>query len=202
VQNNPGGVIVSAGAGVVTFYDDVTHNGTEVRTNAGSRTVFFGAQSGAGPFTGTGTVEYSGDLRPGNSPAIVTHEGSVVLNPSAKFVVEIGGPTPGTQHDQLRIAGRLQLGGILDVQFLNGYHPAPGQSFTIIDLTGAGPANGTFAGMPEGSNFVVDGVPMQVSYLGGTGNDVVLTASPVPEPAGVLAAGLVAVVALRRWVRR
>jgi hypothetical protein len=40
---------------------------------------FFGAQTGAGNFTGTGTVYYIGDLRPGNSPASVHYGGDVVF---------------------------------------------------------------------------------------------------------------------------
>ena len=53
VLNVNAGKIVTAGGGVTTFYDDVTHNGSEIRTQMGGRTVFFGVQSGAGPFTGT-----------------------------------------------------------------------------------------------------------------------------------------------------
>src|SRR5439155_15338440 len=128
VQNNPGGVIVSAGGGVVTFYDDVVHNGTEIRTNAGSRTVFFGGQSGAGPFTGTGTVEYNGDLRPGNSPARVTYEGEVILNPSATLFAELGGPSPGAEYDELTVYGSITVGGHLQLQFLNGFAPSDGES--------------------------------------------------------------------------
>jgi T5SS/PEP-CTERM-associated repeat protein len=186
VQNNPGGVIVSAGGGVVTFYDDVVHNGAEIRTNAGARTVFFGGQSGAGPFTGTGTVEYNGDLRPGNSPANVTYAGNVILSPSSRLHIEIGGPTPGAQHDRLTVSGTITVGGVLDVQTINGFHPQPGQSFTLIDNLGSGPILGNFVGIGEGALFTVDGTTFQATYLGGTGNDFVIT--PVPEPASALLA--------------
>lgn len=106
VQNNAGGHIVNAGGGVLTFYDDVVHNGAEIRTDAGSRTVFFGAQSGAGPFTGTGTVEYAGDLRPGNSPANVTYEGDVLLDSSAS--------RDGTRRHDARLAIRSTHGAGFD----------------------------------------------------------------------------------------
>jgi T5SS/PEP-CTERM-associated repeat protein len=200
VQNNPGGVIVSAGGGVVTFYDDVIHNGTEIRTNAGSRTVFFGGQSGAGPFTGTGTVEYNGDLRPGNSPANVTYAGNVILNPSAKLHMELGGLTPGSQYDRLTVSGTITVGGTLDVLTINGFNPQPGQSFTLIDNLGSGPILGTFVGIGEGGVFTVNGHTYLATYQGGTGNDFVI--APVPEPAGILGVGLIAAAALRRWTRR
>jgi len=184
VQNNPGGVIVSAGGGVVTFYDDVIHNGMEIRTNAGSRSVFFGGQSGAGPFTGTGTVEYNGDLRPGNSPANVTYAGDVILNPSAKLQMELGGLTPGTQYDRLTVAGTVTVGGTLDVQTIAGFIPQPGQLFTLIDNLGSGSILGTFAGVGEGGLFTAGLTTYRATYRGGTGNDFVI--SPVPEPTFLL----------------
>jgi hypothetical protein len=197
VQNNPGGVIVSAGGGVVTFYDDVIHNGTEIRTNAGSRTVFFGGQSGAGPFTGTGNVEYNGDLRPGNSPANVTYAGDMILNPSTKFHVELGGPIPGAQYDRLTIAGAVTVGGTLDVQTINGFVPQLGQSFTLIDNLGTGPILGTFAGIGEGGLFTAGGTTYLATYHGGTGNDFVITA--VPEPTSLL---LVTAAGVAAWLWR
>ncbi|CAN5529920.1 hypothetical protein BH11PLA2_BH11PLA2_50330 [soil metagenome] len=182
VLNNSGGKIVTAGGGVTTFYDDVTHNGAEIRTQAGGRSVFFGSQSGAGPFTGTGIVEYSGDLRPGNSPALVTHEGTVILNSSAKFVAELDGTTAGTQYDQLRIAGAVYLAGTLQVTLLNGFTPALGSQFRIVDNTSPFAVDGTFNNLPEGSLFNANSTLFTITYAGGTGNDVVLTVVPIPEP--------------------
>jgi hypothetical protein len=196
VLNAGPGRIVAAGGAIVTFYDDVTHNGVEIRTNSGARTVFFGSQSGAGPFTGTGTVEYNGDLRPGNSPANISYDGSVEFTPSAKLLAEIGGATAGSQHDRLTIAGSVSLGGAsLQLQLINGYIPAPGQQFTIIDNTSAGALNGTFAGLPEGALLSAGAAQFLVSYIGGTGNDFVVTA--VPEPTSILLIGLMGFGAFR-----
>jgi T5SS/PEP-CTERM-associated repeat protein len=142
VSNTATGKIIAAGASVVTFYDDVVHNGVEIRTNAGSRSVFFGSVTGAGPFTGTGDVEFNGDLRPGNSPANVVFGGSVTVGPTAGLNIELAGPTKGTGYDSLTIAGSVALGGALNVTLLGGFLPAVGQSFEI--LTAAGGINGTF----------------------------------------------------------
>lgn len=142
VSNTATGTIIAAGASVVTFYDDVVHNGAEIRTNAGSRTVFFGAVTGAGPFTGGGTNEFNGDLRPGNSPANVAFAGNVTIGPTAGLDIELAGTTKGSSYDSLTIAGSAELGGNLSVTFLNGFVPAEGQSFNI--LTAAGGVDGTF----------------------------------------------------------
>jgi hypothetical protein len=141
VNNGAGGKIVAAGASTVTFYDDVVNNG-DIRTVLGSRTVFFGGVSGAGTFTGGGTTEFEGDLKPGNSPANVTFGGNVVIGPTAGTVIELAGTTKGAQYDSLTIAGNVSLGGALDVVLLGGFVPSPGQSFNI--LTAAGGIDGTF----------------------------------------------------------
>jgi T5SS/PEP-CTERM-associated repeat protein len=141
VNNGAGGKIVAAGASTVTFYDDVVNNG-DIRTVLGSRSVFFGAVSGAGTFTGGGTTEFEGDLKPGNSPANVTFGGDVVISPTAGTIIELAGTTKGAQYDSLTIAGNVSLGGALDVVLLNGFVPSSGQSFNI--LTAAGGIDGTF----------------------------------------------------------
>jgi T5SS/PEP-CTERM-associated repeat protein len=141
VNNAASGTIVAAGASTVTFYDDVVNNG-EIRTAAGSRTVFFGSVTGAGPFTGTGVVELNGDLKPGNSPAEVTFSGNVTLNATAGLDIELGGTTKGSQYDSLTIAGAASLSGDLNVSLLGGFAPTSGQSFEI--LTAAGGIGGTF----------------------------------------------------------
>jgi hypothetical protein len=56
-----------------------------------------------------------------------------------------------------------------------GFTPAIGQAFTIIHSISANPIRGTFAGLPEGGTFTVDGFTFQITYKGGTGNDVVVT---------------------------
>ena len=141
VNNGASGKIVAAGASTVTFYDDVVNNG-DIRTVLGSRTVFFGDVTGAGPFTGGGTVELEGDLKPGNSPANVTFGGNVVIGPTAGTIIELAGATKGTQYDSLTIAGFAALSGALDVALINGFTPSPGQSFNILHA--AGGIDGTF----------------------------------------------------------
>jgi autotransporter-associated beta strand protein len=54
--------------------------------------------------------------------------------------------------------------------------PAAGSVFRIIDNTGATAVNGTFDSLPEGQSVMANGVSLVISYTGGTGNDITLTA--------------------------
>jgi len=67
-----GKVINSGGYNVATFYNAVDHRGSEIRTSATNTTVFFGAVTGPGSFTGAGTVQFEGAYSPGASPALIT----------------------------------------------------------------------------------------------------------------------------------
>jgi hypothetical protein len=58
--------------------------------------------------------------------------------------IEIGGATPGTQHDTLNVTGDLALDGALEVSLINGFNPSVGQSFNILDW---GSLAGTFASL-------------------------------------------------------
>jgi hypothetical protein len=103
------GTIIATGGATVTFYDDVVHNGAEIRSSADSKTVFLGNVSGAGPFTGTGTNYFEGDLQPGNSAAAVSFGGDVVLGSTAQLTIELGGTTPGSHFDVLSISSTFAL---------------------------------------------------------------------------------------------
>ncbi len=140
VTNALGGKIISTGGGPTTFFDDVTNQG-EIHTSPGGFTVFFGSVSGAGSFTGTGTVNLEGDLNPGNSPAAVQFAGNVAFGSGAFLKIELAGSTPGAQYDQVHVTGQLSLNGELDVSLLGTYIPAVGTTFDILDW---GSLAGTF----------------------------------------------------------
>ena len=132
MTNSVGAKIISSGGGPTTFFDDVANQG-EIRTSTGSFTVFFGSVSGTGTFTGLGTVNFEGDLKPGNSPAAVNFAGDVVFGPDATLEVEIGGTTAGSEYDQINVAGQLSLAGTLEISLINGFTPSAGQSFDILN---------------------------------------------------------------------
>ena len=142
VTNASGARIVTSGASsTTTFFDDVAHNGVEIFTGTNASTVFFGSQSGSGPLTGTGTVYFVGDLRPGSSPGAVSISPQAVFAPSTTLVVEIGGTTAGTQHDKITFSSaatpQVAWDGTLAVTLINGFTPAAGQTFNILDFDAA-----------------------------------------------------------------
>ncbi len=73
--------------------------------------------------------------------------------------------------------GRVDLGGAtLDGELITASHPPPAPAFTILANDGSDAVVGTFDGLPEGSVVVFDQRQFSVTYKGGDGNDVVLTA--------------------------
>lgn len=126
------------------------------------------------------TVVAGGRVAPGESPGIL-NAGNTTFNEGSLFEVEIAGNTVGEQYDQLKVAGTVSLGSAtLETKFLNDFKPKAGDVFTIIDNDGDDAVAGTFKDLPEGATFTVDGVVFKISYVGGDGNDVVLTVAEVP----------------------
>ena len=82
--------------------------------------------------------------------------------------------TSPANYEQLQVQGAITLAGalVLDVA---GLTATVGDSFMLIDNFTANSVNGTFTGMPEGLQFTAGPYRFQISYTGGTGNDVVLT---------------------------
>ncbi|MGJ8641000.1 MAG: beta strand repeat-containing protein [Opitutaceae bacterium] len=132
-ENTGTGRVLTSGGGITTFYGDVVHNGTEIKTSAGAGTVFLGELTGSGSFTGTGTVYIEGDLRPGNSPGMQNHAGDLVLDSPSTTTMEIGGYGQGTEYDFINVAGTLTLGGTLQIILSDGFVPVDGDSFDLFD---------------------------------------------------------------------
>ncbi len=109
----------------------------------------------------------------GTGPTSITVANLMVRNGTGtlKFVMGGGGVTPVTATSTVEVSG-----GILDLDFSSFTPRGP---ITLINNTGANPVNGTFVNAAEGEMFL-NGV-YTLSYLGGDGNDVVLTSILGPE---------------------
>ncbi|HEX8253346.1 MAG TPA: Calx-beta domain-containing protein, partial [Thermoanaerobaculia bacterium] len=104
----------------------------------------------------------------GGAVAAFRAAGDVRLNPNVSFLVG----TPAS------VAGALDLGGATLV--LREIAPNLGTPpLLLISNDSTRPVIGTFAGLPEGG--LAEG-RYRVSYVGGDGNDVTLTAIPAPHP--------------------
>ncbi|MEZ6076974.1 MAG: hypothetical protein R3C56_15295 [Pirellulaceae bacterium] len=78
---------------------------------------------------------------------------------SSTTVIEIGGATPGSEHDQINHSGTAALAGTLDVQLIGGFTPSVGDSFVILSASGG--ISGTFNSAnlppaPSGAGWHVD----------------------------------------------
>jgi fibronectin-binding autotransporter adhesin len=144
---------------------NVVVNNTAAAILGGTGTV--GAVSLTGPAAGG-----SAHLAPGLSPGII-NTGNLAMPAGTNFDVQLNGLTAGSGYDQANVTGTVSLGGTLNVTL--GFSPPNGAAFTIINNDVSDSVSGTFAGLAQGATFVVNGVTFQISYTGGTGNDVVLT---------------------------
>ncbi len=199
---NAGSVTVEAGSTLATAAGtDYTQTGGSTTLTAATSKLDPGATADiqAGSLRGAGVVlgdvRNAGAVDPGTSPGMLTIDGDYTQ--TGALNIEIGGLAPGTQFDQLAATGDINLGGALNVSLAGGFVPLTGNSFRIVNATGAGTTGGTFAGLAEGAILDVGIFKFHVTYAGGTGDDVVLTAinlaptldaipdpGPVPEDSG------------------
>lgn len=128
-----------------------------------------------GVFGGDATVKslyVSGVVAPGNSPGKITVLESFALQNTGVYKAEI---LNKDHYDQI-VAHDVYLKGSLDLTYLAGGVIKKGDTFTIIGNNGTNPVQGTFKDLPEGAEVTVSGATFKISYVGGDGNDVVLTA--------------------------
>jgi fibronectin-binding autotransporter adhesin len=136
--------------------------------------------------TGNGTVAgpvslNGSDLRPN----LVLNTGSLGFQ-GGSLSITINGPAQGTQYATVNVTGTVGM-GLAALQLSGSYTPVPGDVFTIIANDGSDAVVGTFNGLPEGATVTFNGVPLRVSYRGGTGNDVTLsTLAALPPPAEIV----------------
>ena len=95
------------------------------------------------PLSGTGSLEnvtIESTYAPGASPAAIAMDGLVEFVNTSTLEIEIGGPSPGSQHDRLDSAGDVSLDGALQIEQidLGGglFQPQAGDAFVIITATG------------------------------------------------------------------
>jgi Tol biopolymer transport system component len=155
---------LSATTYTVQNKETLTNNGQLGDTTVSSG----GTVKGNGDF-GNLTIQSGGHLAPGNSPGCVT---STSLNLASGSSYD---------YDQAKVDGAVDVTGAnLNVQLISDFKPKKDDSFRIIDNDASEAVTGTFAGLAEGATFTVSGYVFKISYVGGTGNDVVLTVQSVP----------------------
>ena len=143
-----------------------------------------------GTLMGSGSVVgldvYDGaTLAPGHSPGTLTvtsnlyvagvYQAQLQTSAAGGYdQVIVGAPSDPTTSPDVVLASTATL----DTQLYSGYKIKKGDQFMIInDLqSNTVPISGIFKGLPEGQQFNTNGITFNITYKGGDGNDVVLTA--------------------------
>lgn len=131
----------------------------------------------------TGKLVNAGILEPGPASAKWPVTGDIKNESTSTFKVQIGGLTVGTQYDKLEITGQDSLNGTLDIQLINGFIPALGDSFVVRSFTSS---VGTFsavsgASIPGGLVFNVFYRPTYVVLRAGNPPNLTINASAGPN---------------------
>ncbi|MCA9256944.1 MAG: hypothetical protein KDA33_14950, partial [Phycisphaerales bacterium] len=139
-----------------------------------SMTLNAGALRGAGQLSAN-VVNNGASVEPGASPGILeivanatpSIAGNYTQNAGATLVIEVGGLTPGSEHDQVLIDGAATLAGTLEFRQLNGFEPSQGDALTVLTA-------GTLAGAFD--DVVLTGFPTSITAVTSVqGNSVVVT---------------------------
>jgi hypothetical protein len=142
-------------------------------------TLSAGAVSGSG--TLSGNVTNGALLSPGSSVGTLTIQGDLTLLGSSQLLFELGGTTPGVNHDFLSVSSNASLGGTLTLHFVNG---AEGTFLSTTNLTimTAASMSGSFTNVVNGGRLLAtNGMSSFQVDMNGT-SLVLRNFQAVPEP--------------------
>ncbi|UZT79130.1 Ig-like domain-containing protein [Ectopseudomonas chengduensis] len=186
------GALTKTGAGELTLSNSNTNAGTTTvsagtlvvdGSTSSATTVASGSTlAGSGTLGGDVTVQNGGTLSPGNSGAgTLTVNGNLTLDFGSTLALDINGATAGTGYDRVVVNGVVDVSGAT-LAVTHGYAAGSGDSYTVIVNDAADAVVGTFSGISEGGKFNAagNGTELTTSYIGGSGNDLTLTAPIAP----------------------
>lgn len=130
-----------------------------------------------------GSIEFSGTL---DAPQLYVQSGTVdPAGISATSILNSGSLSLWNGTLRMQLAGdadydQVDVTGTVDLAYATlelavGYTPTIGQRFTLINNDDTDAVAGIFNNQPEGSLIATDNMAFRISYVGGDGNDVVLT---------------------------
>ena len=126
---------------------------------------------------GSPTVTNLGTIAPGLSPGVLTWAGNLPLGASSVLDVELGGTTVGTEYDQLDASGfQITRSGIVNVTLIDGFQPADGDQFVIMQ--GLHTGQFTAVNLPTVPGVTLDTSSTLTTFV------VTVTAALPPSPPG------------------
>jgi YVTN family beta-propeller protein len=103
---------------------------------------------------GSGTLDLTdatvsaldGVVNPGSSPGLLSlvAPSGLTLGSTAAVNIEVGGPTPGTEHDRLATSAAVTLDGAMNVALIDAFTPLAADSFEVLTF---GTRTGNFSGV-------------------------------------------------------
>ncbi len=198
ISGGTGGLLTKAGnrklnltnANTYTGGTTVTQGTLLVRNRTGSATGTGAVQVNAGTLGGTGTIAGAVTVGTGTSSGAILLAGNSTTSPGTLTVNNtLTFNSLSTYQCVLnRTRGKASTLTALGVTITSNVPftfvdtgtgtLAIGTVFTVINNTSANPIFGTFSNLSDGSVFTSNGNNFQVSYTGGTGNDLTLTVVP------------------------
>ncbi len=122
--------------------------GAELDINPGFSITYENAAGGL--IEGDGLIDVNslftnnGAFGPGASAGQLDYQGAYdQTSGTSEFNAEVGGATPGTEHDRLDVEGAADLGGTINASIINSFNPTNGQSFVVLTATGG--VTGTYS---------------------------------------------------------
>lgn len=186
--------LIPASSEIITYHNAVLvvnglQNGTIVL--APGQTL-----KGGGKVLGKTSVQAGASIAPGHSDhAILYQIGDLTMASGSALGIRFSGSSLG-EYDQLDVAGALALGGAsLDLSVHTAYTVQVSDQYVIVENDGTDIISGRFVAgvgstiaagtmLGEGdivtTNFLGSGYSAKISYVGGDGNDVVLSVLPPP----------------------
>jgi len=163
---------------------------------------FLLATTSFGAMSGVRSIELSGkEILAASTAQVIIVLGDFTLGAGNTLQITV---TPATSTPFVTVGGIVTLGNAMFV-VINTAPITAGTVITVIRNDGPSPVAGTFSGLPEGA--VVSTATAQlfrISYTGGDGNDVTITALPTAPLLGhtalmmlIVALAFVAVRSLR-----
>ena len=112
---------------------------------------------------GNGTLDMSihqqAAIRPGGDDiGSLTINGNLALSETASLEIQVGGTDAGPTHDRLLVNGDVDLGGTLNVTFVEPFEPTLGDQYSVLTATSVGGEFSTKNAQYPGLQFAFESI--------------------------------------------